>query len=68
MSPQTLHDQILDAADVLSDIAEREMAEALAAGQTARAERWVELAQHVAAGVRSIRPELHSAGEATHGA
>jgi hypothetical protein len=53
------HDEILDHADALLDVAEVEMAEAFAAGEVARATAWVELAQHVAAGVRAIRRELH---------
>ena len=54
-----LHDEILDHADALADIAEKEMAEAFASGETERATAWVEMAQHVAAGVRAIGRELH---------
>lgn len=43
------HDEILDAADVLTRIAQKEMAEAFAAGEAERASRWVELARHVGA-------------------
>jgi hypothetical protein len=53
------HDQILDYADALADIAEKEMAELFAQGETERATCWVELAQHVAAGMRAIGRELH---------
>lgn len=59
MSASSLHDEVLDAADALLAIAEREMAEAFAAGAPDRASRWVELAQHLAAGVRAVSPEIH---------
>jgi hypothetical protein len=58
-----LHDEILDHADALLDVAEKEMAELFAAGETERATCWVELAQHVAAGVRAIGHELHPCTE-----
>ncbi len=56
---RTLHDEVLDAADALMDIAEREMAEAWAAGRVQAACRWLALAQHLAAGIRAVRPEIH---------
>jgi hypothetical protein len=58
-----LHDRILDHADALSDIAEREMAEAMAAGETDCASAWVEMAEHVAAAVRAVRVHLHPQGD-----
>ena len=54
-----LHDQVLDAADVLMDTAEHEMARAVAAGRYDSASSWIELAHHVAAGVRAVQPEIH---------
>ena len=57
------HDQILDHADALADIAEKEMAEAIASGETERATAWVELADHVAQGIRAIHKELHPTEE-----
>ena len=53
------HDEICDHADALLDVAEREMAEAFAAGEEQRASAWVEMAQHIAAGMRAIGEELH---------
>ena len=57
-----LHEALLDAADTLMDLAERELADAFACGETDRAARWGELACHVAAGVRAVRPLIHSVG------
>lgn len=48
----SLHDTILDHADALMDVAEREMADAVAAGEDQRAAHWIDLAVHLAAGIR----------------
>jgi hypothetical protein len=53
---QTLHDGILDAADVLCDIAEARDGRGLVEGEIERAERSVEPAQHVAAAVGMAAP------------
>lgn len=54
-----LHDEVLDAADRLLGIAEVQMADAWADGRLEAATRWFALAQHLAAGVRAVKPELH---------